>query len=110
MLAAYTFKVRASPVYNAFFMSRSFLPGTTVYQLLFTVHVVSTSENRNGVSDASAAVRPAYESLSTVICAAIRVFHRAVSAALRAWSEIMWKTVGMVTLPLGRRGESLITP
>ena len=97
-------------MYSAFFMSRSFLPGTTVYQALFTVHVVSTSENRNGVSEASPAVRPANESLSTVICAAIRVFHLVVSAALSGWSETMWKTVGTVTLPLDRRGASLITP
>ena len=62
-------------------MSRSFLPGTTVYQVLLTVHVVSTSEKRNGVSAASAAVRPANESLSTVICAEISVFQRALSAA-----------------------------
>jgi hypothetical protein len=26
------------------------------------------------------------------------------------WSETMWKTVGTVTLPLARLGESLITP
>src|SRR5262245_60568534 len=110
MLAAYTFRVRELPVYSACFMSRSFLPGTTVYQSLFTVHVVSTREDRNGVSDASAAVRPAYESLSTLICAATSVFHLFVSAVLSGWSEIMWKIVGTVTLPLGRRGESLITP
>ena len=60
-------------MYSAFFMSRSFLPGTTVYQSLFTVHVVLVSANRNGVSAASGAVRPAYESLSTFIWAAIRV-------------------------------------
>ena len=76
-------------------MSRSALPGTTVYQVGFTVQVVSWSENRNGVSAASGAVVPANESLSTVIWAAISVFHRAFSASVNASSAIMWKTMGM---------------
>ena len=59
---------------------------------------------------ASAAVRPANESLSTVIWAAIRVSHRVVSAAVSGWSETTWKTVGMWTPPFGSRGASLMTP
>ena len=59
---------------SAFFMSRSFLPGTTVYQSLFTVQVgVGEVEPERRVGRVRAAVRPANESLSTVICAAIRV-------------------------------------
>ena len=38
-------------------------------------------------------VAPAKESLSTFIWLAMRVFQRAVSAAVKPSSEIMWKTV-----------------
>src|SRR5262245_48985452 len=93
-------------------MSRSLplLPGTTVYHAALTVHVTLVRENRNGESAAPGAVRPEYESLSTFICAVIIRCQRSFSAALSVWAETTWKTVGMWTLPLGMRGESLMTP
>src|SRR4051794_7416510 len=91
-------------------MSRSVLPGITVYHCEFTVQSMLDSEKRNGESAASGAVRPAYESLSTVIWAAMSRSQRVFSVTDSVWSETTWKTVGMCTLPLGRRGASLMTP
>src|SRR6476469_8501646 len=110
MLAAYTFSTSESPSYRAFFMSRSFLPGTTVYQAGFGVHVVSTRSKRNGVSAASGAVAPEYESLRTFIWLSMRVSQRAFSAWVKPSSEIMWNTVLMVMLPLSRYAASGRTP
>jgi len=50
MWAAYTLRLRASPVYNAWFMSRSFLAGTTVYQSMLAVQVVRVSARTDGES------------------------------------------------------------
>ena len=59
---------------------------------------------------ASGAVLPENESLRTVIWAAIIVSIRVRCGVVSVWSETTWKTVGTVTVPFPRYGESLRTP
>ena len=90
-------------------MSRSVLPGVTVYQASFFTNSTSCRSKRNGES--APPVAPLKESLRTFTCASTSAVH---SASVRelgfeaGWT--MWKTVGIVTLPSGISGWDLIRP
>ena len=87
-------------------MSRSFFPGTTVYQSVFTVHVVAT-RSRTGTAcrTASRAVR-ARERVVELPASGLRSGFPAgfLGTGVFGWSEIMWKRSGCVTLPSGNVG------
>ena len=91
-------------------MSRSPLPGVTVYQSVFTTKSVLARSNRNGLSEAASEVWPEYEWFSTAIWAFTIVCIRVRSLVVSVWSEMTWKTVRMCTDPSGIRGASLMTP
>src|SRR5690348_5585829 len=97
------FSVPEPPLRSAALACRSAVVfGVIVYQLALTVQSMPTWRNWNAVAAAVGEVSPAYDSLRTVVWAAISRVHRAFFLLLSAWSLMTWYQVSTVTEPAAR--------